>query len=90
MFHGGHYPLALHALDIANGNLAGKIRIFSKILKVAAVHGRAINVHRRPKQKTYPPRTGVVAQHHPHSLRQLRIPTRREADAACIGRRKTP
>jgi len=39
--------LLLHARDVADRDLPGQVRVFTKVLKVASVARRAVDVHAR-------------------------------------------
>src|SRR5882762_9825594 len=45
------HSLTLHTVYISNRNFGGEERIFTKILKVPAIHRRSVDVHAWPKQE---------------------------------------
>src|SRR5438067_6048345 len=74
MLNSGAYALALHPLDIADRDTRGEKGIFAEILEVAAIHGRAINVHAGPQHEVHAPGTCVAANLGADSLGEFRIP----------------
>src|SRR5438552_18231762 len=88
MLNGGAYALILHPLDIADRDPRGEKRVFAEILEVAAIHGRAINVHAGPQHEVHAPGTSVAANLGADSLGEFRIPScckRAPAGHGCRG-----
>src|SRR6266516_8080654 len=55
--------------------------VFAEVLKVAAVHRRAINIHAWPKQEMHTFGARIPAYFTPDALRQLWVPGRRQSDS---------
>ena len=62
MLDGGGDTLLLHALDIADGNLAGEKWVLTEVFKVASVHRCAVDVDTGAKEKDGSARPAVAPQ----------------------------
>src|SRR5260370_37305583 len=74
MFDGGADSLALHAFDVTDRNARREERVFAEVLKVTAVHWRAINVYTWSQQKVHAFGTCVTSNFGAYALGQRRIP----------------
>src|SRR5258705_8015536 len=81
MFDGGADALPLYAFDVTDRNARGEERVFAEVLKVSAVHWRAINVYTWSQQKVHAFGTCVTSNLRAHALCQRRVPCRRQAYA---------
>ena len=66
--------LGLNAVYKSGGHLAGKIRIFRKILKVSAAEGRTLHVGSGPKQDGHLLGYALLAEELTHAVDKLGIP----------------
>ena len=74
VFHRRHHALALHPFNVANRSPCRQIRIFAKVLKVAPVHRRSIDVYSGAKQNMHSACPGIKTNRTTHTLGKLRVP----------------
>ncbi len=82
MLDGRAHALALYALDIGGGSAGCEKRILAKVLEISATQGGAINVHSRAKHEVDAAGACILADDRTHAPGQIRIPRRRQTDAA--------
>ena len=66
--------LALNTADVADRGSGSKEGILAKILEVAAVHGRTVDVYAWSEQKDRASRTSVASQLTSKPLSEIGIP----------------
>ena len=76
------YTLVLHALDVSHREPRGEKRIFAEVLKIAAVHGREVDVDAGSEHEMNPASACITADFRAHLLGQRNIPSSGERDAA--------
>src|SRR5258705_11664631 len=81
MFDGGADALTLYAFDVTDRYARGEERVFAEVLKVSAVHWRAINVYTWSQQEVHAFSTSVTSNLGAHTLSQYRIPGSGERNA---------
>ena len=73
MLHADADILALHAIYVVFGKLAGEVRVFGKILKIAATERRTLDVDGRAEQNRKVLRLAGVAKHFTGAAEQLAV-----------------
>ena len=73
MLHADADILALHAVYVVFGKLAGEVRVFGKILKIAATERRTLDVDGRAEQNGKVIRLAGVAKHFTGAAEQLAV-----------------
>src|SRR5258705_5315306 len=81
MFDGGADALTLYAFDVTNRHARGEERVFAEVLKVSAVHWRAINVYPWSQQKVHAFGTCVTSNLGAHALGYRWVPSSRHRNA---------
>src|SRR5687768_13392124 len=81
MLDRGAHTLALHALDVTDGDARSEEGVFAEILKVSPVHWGTIDVDSRRKEEMNAFGARVTSEFNPDTFGQFRIPRRGQANA---------
>src|SRR6266850_7049622 len=81
VFDGGADALARHTVYVTDRHARGEERVFAEVLKVSAVHWRAINVYTWSQQKVHAFGACVTPNFGAHALGHRRVPCRRQRNA---------
>ena len=73
MLHADADIPALHAVYVVFGKLAGEVRVFGKILKVAATERRTLDIDGRAEQNGKVLRLAGVAEHFAGAAEQFAV-----------------
>src|ERR1700722_17126866 len=82
MLDGGADSLALHSVDIAEGDARWEVGVFAEVFEVASVERRAINIHTRTEHEMNAAGAGVVTDGGSDEGGHFRIPGCCQTDAA--------
>jgi len=90
MLDRGDDALALYAPNELNSHSRGEIRVFPKILEVAAVHRGAVDVNARAGKRVHAAGPRVPAYSHTDTMGEIRVPRRGQRDAARVSGARSP
>src|SRR5690242_3037142 len=87
MLDGGTDSLRLHSFDVADSDIGGEEGIFSEILEVTAVAGRAVDVYTRAEHVMDAARASVASDAATNATGQIRVPRGGKPDTSSVSSR---